>query len=147
MHGVQFYARGMFASPAIGWCSSRKDAGLLSQLQKGACALSAVLHSSLDWPIRRLSQGNSCVQSVALHLTYPEVLITWDMQMHILLHCAKPVLSFQMSLAMALLYSSFVRAHPVVQCLDATGCKANCCVAVCRDVIWCCCNCCFLAMT
>ena len=56
---MQFYARGMFASPAIGWCSARRDAGLLRQLQKGAWALSAVLHSSLDWPIRRLSQGKT----------------------------------------------------------------------------------------
>lgn len=65
IHDMQFYARGMFASPAIGWCSSRKDAGLLGQLQKGAWALSAVLHSSLDWPIRRLSQGSSSCPSCA----------------------------------------------------------------------------------
>ena len=65
MLGVQFYARGMFASPAIGWCSSRKDAGLLGQIQKGAWALSAVLHSSLDWPIRRISQGDSSSCGIA----------------------------------------------------------------------------------
>lgn len=53
---VQFYARGAFASPAIGWCSSG-DKSLLGHLQRGAWAVSAVLHSSLDWPVRRLSGG------------------------------------------------------------------------------------------
>lgn len=53
---LRFYARGAFASPAIGWCSSEAT-GLLGQLQKAAWAVSAVVHSSLDWPVRRLSGG------------------------------------------------------------------------------------------
>ena len=53
---VQFYARGAFASPAIGWCSSGNE-NLLGNLQRGVWAISAVLHSTLDWPVRRLSGG------------------------------------------------------------------------------------------
>lgn len=56
---VQFYARGAFASPAIGWCSS-EDKSLLGRVQRGLWAVSAVLHSSVDWPIRCLSQGICC---------------------------------------------------------------------------------------
>ena len=54
---LQFYARGAFASPAIGWCNSEAN-GLLGHLQKAAWAVSAVVHSSLDWPVRRLSRGD-----------------------------------------------------------------------------------------
>ncbi|DBB18666.1 hypothetical protein WJX82_009325 [Trebouxia sp. C0006] len=54
---LRFYARGAFASPAIGWCSS-EDKSLLGRAQRGLWAVSAVLHSSVDWPIRRLSQGS-----------------------------------------------------------------------------------------
>ncbi|DBA73310.1 TPA: Retinol dehydrogenase 13, variant 2 [Trebouxia sp. C0004] len=53
---LRFYARGAFASPAIGWCSS-DNTSLLGHVQRGLWAVSAVLHSSVDWPIRRLSQG------------------------------------------------------------------------------------------
>jgi len=56
---VQFYARGAFASAAIGWCSS-EDKSLLGRVQRGLWAVSAVLHSSVDWPIRCLSRGICC---------------------------------------------------------------------------------------
>ena len=59
---VQFYARGAFASPAIGWCSSA-DKSLLGHVQRGLWEVSAVLHSSVDWPIRCLSQGICCSSS------------------------------------------------------------------------------------
>ncbi|DBA88373.1 TPA: hypothetical protein ACH3X2_004873 [Trebouxia sp. C0005] len=53
---LRFYARGAFASPAIGWCSS-EDKSLLGHVQRGLWAVSALLHSSVDWPVRCLSQG------------------------------------------------------------------------------------------
>ena len=66
MCALQFYARGAFASPAIGWCCSKRT-GLVGQFQRGLWAVSALVHSSVDWPVRRLSQGTAFIFISFIH--------------------------------------------------------------------------------
>ncbi len=58
---VRFYARGMFAWPTItslrGVVNAKKERSIFEKFRQGVYGLTALVHSSADWPIRRLSGG------------------------------------------------------------------------------------------
>jgi len=58
---LQFYARGLFASPAItSWRGQVEPGSMADQLRSYLWGGVAVLHSLLDWPLRNLSGEEGC---------------------------------------------------------------------------------------
>ena len=56
---LQFYARGLFASPLVTSWRGTPQPGLADQLWGGLWGAVTVVHSLLDWPLRNLS-GEWC---------------------------------------------------------------------------------------
>jgi WW domain-containing oxidoreductase len=52
---LRFFARGLFASPAVTSTRGAPTSGLLDGLRNAAWGLSCLLHSTADWPARRIS--------------------------------------------------------------------------------------------
>ncbi|KAK9820704.1 hypothetical protein WJX74_009939 [Apatococcus lobatus] len=63
-HQLKYWARGLFASPLLAWYTP--TGGLPGIAADGVFSATALLHSFLDWPIRRLSGGKIASRTVAV---------------------------------------------------------------------------------
>ena len=68
MHVLQFYARGMFASPVI--TSFRYESGIVGKAKFQVVGMFAAIVSALDYPLRWMSGGDqwSCLPMLPPHL-------------------------------------------------------------------------------